>query len=331
MGKITDYPKVSAVQAADTFLLDGENGTKGILGNDLASGLLKHITANTIASKFAPNNFERNGVPNGNTRIYCGNYTHSKIEVTLLYELYWPMVESIALRYGPIIRRNLFRGHNLGDVFTTDQRDAIRAGTFDDMFVGDFWHIGGNIYRIADFDYWLNTGGDYMIVPAIHHVVIVPDWGLSLSQMNPTADMNTGYLNSKMNLQEIPAARNVIKSHFGAESLLTYDDFVTNSSAGSNVATALDVAVPTYEMIFGTRPDEGGWLAPNYDKTQLALFSLYPNAINQQRQAYWLRDLYGSAACWAVSYSRTPWSYNADISLALRPVFGLTGNYSMVG
>lgn len=47
MAKITDYPKVTEVANNDTLILDGENGTKGILAEDLARGLVK-IDSSTI-------------------------------------------------------------------------------------------------------------------------------------------------------------------------------------------------------------------------------------------------------------------------------------------
>lgn len=58
----------------------------------------------------------------------------------------------------PENHRNIFRGKNLGTVVTDAQKKAIQDGTFDDLFIGDYWTINGTVYRIADMDYFLRCG-----------------------------------------------------------------------------------------------------------------------------------------------------------------------------
>ena len=81
------------------------------------------------------------------------------------------------------IRRSIFRGKDLGSVVTTAQKTAIQSGTFDGLWLGDYWTINGVRWRIADFDYWLNCGDT---VFSDHHLVIVPDTILYNAQMNAT-------------------------------------------------------------------------------------------------------------------------------------------------
>ena len=52
-------------------------------------------------------------------------------------------------------RNGIYRGKYLGDSYTADQKAAIAAGTFEDLYIGDYWTIDGVNYRIAAFDYWL--------------------------------------------------------------------------------------------------------------------------------------------------------------------------------
>ena len=66
----------------------------------------------------------------------------------------------------------IYRGKNLGTSVTTAQYNAIKAGTFDDLYIGDYWVINGVTWRIADFDYFLNCGDTSC---STHHAVIVPD------------------------------------------------------------------------------------------------------------------------------------------------------------
>ena len=70
------------------------------------------------------------------------------------------------------LRNSIFRGKCLGDSLTAEQAAAIKAGTFQDMFVGDYWTIGVVNYRIAHLDYWLRCGDAECTK---HHAVIVPD------------------------------------------------------------------------------------------------------------------------------------------------------------
>ena len=73
---------------------------------------------------------------------------------------------------GAGLHNSLFRGKQIGTSLTAAQSAAIRAGTFDDMWIGDCWVIGGVTYRIADFDYYLRSGDTEC---KTHHVVVVPD------------------------------------------------------------------------------------------------------------------------------------------------------------
>jgi hypothetical protein len=90
---------------------------------------------------------------------------------------------------------SIYRGKYLGDEVTADQYVAIAAGTFDDMYIGDYWTINGVNWRIAHFDYWLNCGDRNTTT---HHVVVVPDTILYSAKMNETNVTTGGYLYSKM-------------------------------------------------------------------------------------------------------------------------------------
>ena len=73
-------------------------------------------------------------------------------------------VEGTEAKIAPLLFNNagahnaIYRGKSLGSTVTTAQYAAIKAGTFDDLYIGDYWTIGGVNYRIAAFDYYLNSG-----------------------------------------------------------------------------------------------------------------------------------------------------------------------------
>lgn len=43
----------------------------------------------------------------------------------------------------PEMHRNIYRGKNLGSSVTSAQKTAINNGSFDDLFIGDYWTSGG--------------------------------------------------------------------------------------------------------------------------------------------------------------------------------------------
>ena len=38
----------------------------------------------------------------------------------------------------------IYRGKHLGDSYTPEQQAMVEAGTFDDLFIGDYWEIDGS-------------------------------------------------------------------------------------------------------------------------------------------------------------------------------------------
>lgn len=72
---------------------------------------------------------------------------------------------------------SIFRGKSLGTSITTEQYDAIHNGTFDDLYIGDYWTLpityDGNIHnakvRVADFGYFDGT------LDTSHAVCVIDD------------------------------------------------------------------------------------------------------------------------------------------------------------
>ena len=53
-------------------------------------------------------------------------------------------------------RNSIYRGKYLGSSYTLAQQQAVSSGTFEDMYIGDYWTIGGVNYRIDAFNYYRN-------------------------------------------------------------------------------------------------------------------------------------------------------------------------------
>ena len=110
-------------------------------------------------------------------------------------------VEDTEAKIAPLLFNNagahnaIYRGKNLGTAVTTAQYNAIKAGTFDDLYIGDYWVINGVNWRIAAFDYYYRCGDTDLTT---HHAVIVPDSSLYNHVMNDTNITEGGYVGSKM-------------------------------------------------------------------------------------------------------------------------------------
>lgn len=52
----------------------------------------------------------------------------------------------------PEMHNHLYRGKNLGTSYTASQKEEVSNGTFNDMWLGDYWNVGGNKWYICGFN-----------------------------------------------------------------------------------------------------------------------------------------------------------------------------------
>lgn len=276
--KITDYPKVTDLNALDVLLTDGERGTK---------------------------------------TIYAQDFIGAASDAALL----------------PMMHRMLYRGKNLGSEVTADQLAEIRAGTFKDLYLGDYWVINNITWRIADFDYWLHCGDTEFLN---HHLVIVPDENLGNQQMNATNITTGGYTGSAMYTANLATAKSLISGAFGSN-VLTKREYLTNAvhatgdypSAGAWFDSSVELM--NEPMVYGSyifTPAVAGNTTTavvvvnryTVGKSQLALFMVDPTKITT-RYNYWLRDVVSAAAFAYVHYNGGAHYNSASNSYGVRPCF----------
>lgn len=243
----------------------------------------------------------------------------------------------INLLDNPIMHRNIFRGKYIGDTYTAEQKAAVADGSFRDLYVGDYWTIGGINYRIADINYWIGTGDTECTTP---HLAIVPDGGVGAEQkMNDANTTAGGYAGSKIYTTYKMVAANIIYQAFGEGNILNHRELLTNAvtngypSDGAWHGSKVDLM--NEPMVYGSYqliPGASGTVITyrhTIDKTQLSLFKLHPEFIvakkNGQREAYWLRDVVSAVAFAYVSSLGYSNNDSASAALAVRPVFGITG------
>lgn len=221
-------------------------------------------------------------------------------------------VEGTEAKIAPLLFNNagahnaIYRGKSLGSTVTTAQYAAIKAGTFDDLYIGDYWTIGGVNYRIAAFDYYLNSGDTNCTT---HHVVIVPDTCLYNAQMHNTSSgswesgaANTtagGYVGSDMYKSNLEQAKTTIKSAFSGH-VLKHRIYLTNAVANGRASGGAwcdsEVDLMCEQMVYGSGifspVSDGSNVPANYrvEKSQLPLFQHEPSRICN-RATWWLRDV----------------------------------------
>lgn len=241
-------------------------------------------------------------------------------------------VEDTEAKIAPLLFNNagahnaIYRGKSLGSSVTTAQYSAISAGTFDDMYIGDYWTIGGVNYRIAAFDYYLNCGDTSCTK---HHVVLVPDTCLYNHVMNDTNITTGAYVGSKMYTEGLEQAKTTIKAAFSGH-VLSKRIYLSNATANGKASAGAwcdsEVDLMCEHMVYGNgvfSPVSDGTTVPNnyrVEKSQLPLFQHEPSRICN-RASWWLRDVI-SASYFAYVYSYGNANYyGASYSFGVRPAF----------
>lgn len=224
----------------------------------------------------------------------------------------------------------VYRGKALGSSVSEEQYTAIRAGTFDDLYIGDYWTIGDVTYRIAAFDYFLNSGDTECTA---HHVVLVPDTCLYNAAVNSTNTTTGGYVGSAMHKTNLEQAKTIIKSAFSGHVLkrrIYLVNAVANGAPSAGAWADSEVDLMTERMVYGCpvfspmtdgQKDQWGSMH-NYtvEKSQLPLFQHEQSRICN-RDNWWLRDIVSASGFAHVGEDGRAAYYYASTSLGVRPFF----------
>lgn len=320
--KITDYEKVQALAASNIFLLDGPNGTKTIAADALAKALIGLLSSKDFIGGVNLSELTQiNELVSGN-KLLIGTADGNK--AIAAEDALFAMLDSFA----PVeLRRVIFRGKNLGTALTAVQKAAIKDGSFKGMFLGDYWSIGGRIWRIVDMDYWYNCGDTAF---TSHHLVIMPDEALYNAQMNTTNITTGGYVGSEMYKKNLANAKTIVNAAFQG-SVLTHREYLCNAVANGRPSGGAwfdsSIELPNEPMMYGHlhfSPTSDGSTVPSIytiSKTQLALFMVCPKFIVNRSYNQWLRDVVSSAYFAYVSGNGDAAYNGASFSYGVRPVF----------
>ena len=229
----------------------------------------------------------------------------------------------------------VYRGKALGTSVTSEQWAAIKAGTFKNLYLGDYWSINGVDYIIAAFDYWLNTGDTACNT---HHAVVIPRSQLYTYKFNPTNTTEGGYVGSDLYKNGLTQAKTTFNTAFGSAHILNHREYLVNAVTNGK-PTGSDwydstVDLMNENMVYGGRqfspmPDGSDpWnTCRNYtvDKSQLPLFRLAPWMSFVRDQWCWLRDVVSAAGFADCGGTGTASCDHAGNANGVWPAVGLIG------
>lgn len=228
---------------------------------------------------------------------------------------------------------SIYRGKYLGSSVSSTQWTAIKNGTFDDLFVGDYWTINGVNWRIAGFNYWYNTGDTNCTK---NHAVIVPDSNLAFCAMNST-NITTGayvgsdfYTGNNSNTGKSTAI-SAVNNAFGSGHILSHRELLANATANGAPSDWAwydsTVELMNEQMVYGSRAwgnqvGAGNGYDIGIDKSQLPLFQ-HDHSRICNRANWWLRSVV-SASYFALVHAYGYVNGNdASHSFGVRPAFGI--------
>ena len=220
----------------------------------------------------------------------------------------------------------IFRGKNLGSSLTEAQSAAIQAGTFDDLYIGDYWTIGGVDYVIVAFDYYYNTGDTACTT---HHAVIVPRAPLYNAQMN-TSNVTIGaYVGSAMYKSNLNQAKTTIQNAFGSGHLLSIRQHFQNATTNGYESDGTWYDATVWLMaeanvygsnVFKSHCNGTSWVNwYSIDNRQYPYFHYAP--LIENRWTYWLRDVANSTQFAGVNSDGISTAPPASLSHGVRPAF----------
>lgn len=304
--KLTEYLKKEVPKLEDLLLLDGADGTNVITFENLAKALK---TLNEIKSS---------------DQLY-----------DWLDEIITPV---------PDLRKNIYRGKNLGTILTKEQAKNIVNGSFKGFFLGDYWmgtrrddrnlsnpteslEIG---YRIYDFDYWYWKGMYNGGTTTAHHLTIMPNGYMWIQTNLPVQNTNGGYLGLSIHNDLHKNIPGILSSLFKEGDILSRQAHLTNVASSGVATSAIRVdnvkfVLPSVAMLIGTSQNV-------FDDGTDTLLSL-PNLAryfvfrDQGYNTTLCRNIWSSTTLVAISGTGLEILGGAiSNTVALfRPVFGITG------
>lgn len=231
----------------------------------------------------------------------------------------------------------IYRGKDITNLFyngTLSQQ--IAAGTFDDIFIGDY--IIGNVshrkYLVADINYRLHCGDTECTTP---HILMIPEKIMGTAKMNDTNITTGAYVGSKMYTEYLAPFKAVIQNDFETSHIVQHKNYfanaVTNGYESAGAWADSTIELMNEIMVYGSNIFHNVMHGTNVptgnitiDNSQLSLFKLDHSKIVAKNDAgerywYWLRDVVSASYFAFVSTYGLCHHANASLSSGVRPAF----------
>lgn len=282
--------------------------------------LLDRLLLNKLATKKSSTITVHDEYSESTTEPYSANYVNTELDKKFI-------VEKNAGAHNSI-----YRGKDITDLFYDGTLSTqIAAGTFDDIFVGDYiiGQTSGRKYLVADINYRLHTGNTECTT---NHVLMIPEKIMGTAKMNDSDVVTGAYSGSKMYTTNLASFISTIEGDFGSGHILSHDNMLTSVVSGNNVTSWAwrdnrKVDIMSEVMVFGHNSKAS---TPSFetgaDKKQLAIFMLNQSLMigindNNERAGWWLRDIASSTKFTGVTASGFSSDPAASSEYGVRPAF----------
>lgn len=217
---------------------------------------------------------------------------------------------------------SIYRGKDLTTYWNNGgMSKAIQAGTFDNIFPGDYVTksitVNGTTYSVkwivGDLDYHLGMGDTET---TNHHVLMFAESSIFNARMCATNDTSGGFKGSEMFTTTLPKVSAAIKAAFGTDHVLNHRELLSKaisktvaSGAGAGWTggstdwewTSMDASLFNEVMIYGTRVLSSSLFDVGEGNSQIAAFRINHGLVAGKRTWNWTRSVAG-ATDFAYSY-----------------------------
>lgn len=247
----------------------------------------------------------------------------------------------------------IFRGKDLTSLGVNEICKRISNGTFEDLYIGDYFDItistsytASETVRcvLAGFNTYLHNGDTAF---ETNHAVIVPkNCFTKTAAMNPSNTTENGFVGSEMWKTVLPVYKDALQSALNNHVLMhrTYlsnaigKDLASCAGTGFTGAASGGAWTDTYLsllseiQVYGSNVFSSSWCDTGCDNLQLPLFALDPtakickadgtdNVSGSNRQWWWLKNIASASSFAYVNYNGIS-NYNlASSSWGVRPLF----------
>lgn len=151
------------------------------------------------------------------------------------------VLDANGLAHNALVRRK-----NLGSRPTDAQMAAIRNGSFTDMYIGDYWQNGSNVFTIVEFCYYLSAGSTWANqnnnnpLHSKPHVTLINSGRLYNGGTEQFAAWNTvenGYYGSAHNDFLQTTGLTIVQNIFGDENIVAHRRCISQAVADGKVTS----------------------------------------------------------------------------------------------